>query len=154
MSLQFHIAKHLRDVYFGGNSTAVNYKDTLAGVSWQKAVQKVHDFNTIATLVFHTNYYIAAVLKVLDGEELNAKDAYSFDHPPVENEEDWQQMLDKTWNEAHTFAKKIEALPEGIFWEVFSDEKYGNYFRNLTGIIEHLHYHLGQIILIKKLINN
>ena len=31
-------------------------------------------------------------------------------------------------------------------------EKYGNYFRNLTGIIEHLHYHLGQIVLIKKLI--
>jgi hypothetical protein len=30
--------------------------------------------------------------------------------------------------------------------------KYGNYYRNLHGIIEHTHYHLGQIVLIKKLL--
>jgi hypothetical protein len=29
-------------------------------------------------------------------------------------------------------------------------EKYGNYYRNIHGIIEHIHYHLGQIVLIEK----
>jgi len=32
------------------------------------------------------------------------------------------------------------------------EEKYGNYYRNFHGIIEHCHYHLGQIVLIKKML--
>ena len=31
-------------------------------------------------------------------------------------------------------------------------EKYGTYYRNFHGLIEHAHYHLGQIVLIKKLV--
>lgn len=59
------IAKHFRDVHFGGNWTSVNLKDTLADINWQQATTKVHDLNTIAVLVFHVNYYVSPVLKVL-----------------------------------------------------------------------------------------
>ena len=34
----------------------------------------------------------------------------------------------------------------------FVDEKYGTYSRNINGILEHSYYHLGQIVLIKKLV--
>ena len=61
-------------------------------------------------------------------------------------------MLAKTWSDAETLANLIEQLPESRLWEDFSDNKYGNYYRNLHGIIEHCHYHLGQIVLIKKLL--
>jgi hypothetical protein len=44
-------------------------------------------------------------------------------------------------------------LPESKLAETFSDEKYGNYYRNIHGIIEHTHYHLGQIVLIKKILS-
>ncbi|HAI83731.1 MAG TPA: DUF1572 domain-containing protein, partial [Chitinophagaceae bacterium] len=30
----------------------------------------------------------------------------------------------------------------------------GTYYRNILGLIEHTHYHLGQIALIKKIIRN
>jgi len=43
-------------------------------------------------------------------------------------------------------------LPESKLSETFLDEKYGNYYRNIHGIIEHTHYHLAQIVLIKKLL--
>lgn len=152
MNLVTQIAKHFRDVHFGGNWTSVNLKDTLSNVTWQQATTKVYDFNTIATLVFHTNYYVSAVLKVLQGGPLDAHDKYSFDHPPIQSSEDWEQMLHKFWTEAETFASLIEQLPEPQLWEVFSDPKYGNYYRNLHGIIEHTHYHLGQMVLIKKII--
>ncbi|HVF96278.1 MAG TPA: DinB family protein [Flavisolibacter sp.] len=152
MNFPNQIAKHLRDVYFGGNWTSVNFRDVLVDVTWQHAATKVYSFNTIATLVYHTNYYISAVLKVLQGEPLNAKDIYSFDHPPLLSEVDWQNLLNKTWTEAETFAALIEQLPEDRLGETFSEEKYGNYYRNLHGIIEHLHYHLGQIVLIKKIV--
>lgn len=152
MSVTAQIAKQLRGVYFGGNWTASNLKENLADVSWQQATTKVYSFNTIATLVYHINYYVSAALKVLQGEPLNAHDKYSFDHPPILCEEDWKKMLDNTWADAEDFASLIEQLPEKVLLEDFTDKKYGNYCRNLHGIIEHAHYHLGQIVLIKKIL--
>ena len=151
MKLTEQIAKHFRDLHFGGNWTAVNLKDTLANVDWLQATTKIYSLNTIATLVYHTNYYVGAVLKVLQGESLNAHDKFSFDLPPIQSQEDWQKLLVKTWADAENFATLIEQLPEEKLWEIFSEEKYGNYYRNIHGIIEHTHYHLGQIVLIKKL---
>lgn len=152
MSTTKQIAKSIREVHFGGNWTCSNLKEHVTDVTWQQATAKVHSFNTIATLVYHTNYFVSAVLKVLQGEPLNAHDKYSFDHPPIDSQEDWQKLLDKTWADAENIAILIEELPESRLWEIFSDEKYGTYYRNLQGIIEHTHYHLGQIVLIKKLL--
>jgi uncharacterized damage-inducible protein DinB len=147
------IAKHFRDVHFGGNWTTVNLRDTLADISWQQAITKVHNLNTIAALVFHINYYVSAVLNVLQGEPLNASDKFGFDLPPITSAEDWQKLVAKALTEAELFAVQIEKLDEAKLFEDFANPKYGNYYRNLLGIIEHTHYHLGQISLIKKILN-
>jgi hypothetical protein len=147
-----YIAKHFRDVHFGGNWTWSNLKDNLAGVTWQQATTQVHGFNTIATLVYHTHYFVKAASQVLDGGPLDAHDKYSFDHPPIHSQQDWEKFLDQVWTSAEKMARLIEQLPEEKLWENFTDEKYGTYYRNLHGIIEHTHYHLGQIALIKKLL--
>lgn len=152
MKLSEQIAKHFREVHFGGNWTSSNLKDTLADVSWQQAVVKVQSLNTIAALVYHINYYVSAVSKVLQGEPLTASDKYSFDLPPIQSDEDWKHLLDKFWKDAENFSGLIEQLPDSKLDEIFVDEKYGTYYRNLQGIIEHTHYHLGQIVLIKKLL--
>jgi hypothetical protein len=150
--LTSQIAKQLRDTYFGGNWTWVNFKDTLQNITWQDAVKKVGSLNTIAALVYHTGYYITGVMQKLQGGELSIKDKYAFDHPVIDSEESWNRLVESAYANAGKFADIIEQLPESKLWEIFEEEKYGNYFRNLTGIIEHLHYHLGQIVLIKKLI--
>jgi hypothetical protein len=152
MNLTAQIAKQFREVHFGGNWTSVNLKDNLADVTWQQATTQVYSFNTIAALVFHMNYFVSAVLKVLQEEPLDAHDKYSFDCPPIHSQEDWEKLLDKTWTDAENFASLVEQLPESKLGETFSDEKYGNYYTNLHGIIEHIHYHLGQIVLIKKIL--
>jgi hypothetical protein len=152
MNLTAQIAKQLKAVYFGGNWTAVNMKDSLSGVTWEQATTQVYSFNTIATLVNHTSYYISVVSKVLLGEPLNAHDKYSFDHAPINSQEEWENLLEKTWQEIENFAGLIEQLPDSKLEETFVEEKYGNYYRNFHGIIEHTHYHLGQIVLIKKMI--
>jgi uncharacterized damage-inducible protein DinB len=146
------IAKQFRDVYFGGNWTASNLKDNLADIDWEQATTKVSSFNTIAALVCHINYYVRVVSKVLKGEPLNASDKFSFDLPPINSQEDWTNLLDTAWADAENFANLIEQMPENMLWEDFFEGKYGNYYRNLHGIIEHAHYHLGQIVLIKKMI--
>jgi hypothetical protein len=152
MSLTTEIARQFREVHFGKNWTEVNLKEHLDGVSWQEANTKVYSFNTIAALVYHMNYYVNRVLKVLQGEALDASDKYSFAHPPIQSSGDWEKLLAKTWTEAETFANLLEHFPEHKLWEIFISEKYGSYYRNIIGIIEHNHYHLGQIVLIKKII--
>jgi hypothetical protein len=152
MNLTTQIAKHFRDVHFGGNWTSVNLRDSLKEVTWQHATTKVSSLNTIAMLVYHINYYVSAVLKVLQGGPLDASDKFSFDLPAIQSHEDWEKLLDKTWTDAENFAALIEQLPDSRLLENFLDGKYGNYYRNVFGIIEHTHYHLGQIVLIRKLL--
>lgn len=153
LNLSLQIAKHLRDVYSGGNYAGVNLKDVLADVDWKTATTKVHSFNTIVALVYHINYYVAAVSKVLQGEQLNASDKFSYDHPQIQSEKEWKKFLDKFWSDAENFADLVEQLPGNKFLEPFLDGKYGTYYRNIVGVIEHTHYHLGQIVLIKKLLS-
>lgn len=147
------IAKQLRDVHFGGNWTWVNFKETLDGINWEQATTKVHDFNTIAALVYHMNYYAAGVTEFLSGQPLTTKDKLSWKMPDLNSEEDWQNLLNEFWDNAENLAKAIEEFPEEKLDEIFFEDQYGNYYRNLHGIIEHCHYHLGQIVLIKKILN-
>lgn len=152
MGLSSEIAKGVRTLYQGGNYTGVNFKDTLANIDWQQANKKVHSFNTIAALVFHINYYVATVSDVLRGGKLNASDQLSFDHPPVNSEDDWNHLLDKFWRDGEEFARLVEGFPEEKYSEPFLDGKYGTYYRNIAGVVEHANYHMGQIVLIKKLV--
>jgi hypothetical protein len=153
MSLSKQITKNIKDVYSGGNYTGVNLRDVLAGVDWKKATTKFSSLNTILALVYHINYYVIAVSKVLQGEPLNASDKFSYDHPQIQSEEEWKEFLDQFWEDGENFAGLVEQLPGQNFLEPFLDGKYGTYYRNIVGVIEHTHYHLGQIVLIKKLLS-
>lgn len=146
------IAQHFRHVHFGGNWTSVNLRDTLKDVTWEEALHKREGFNTIAVLTFHINYFVAAVLKVLEGGPLDAHDKFSFTHPPINTEADWQSLLGKVWSDAEHFAALVEQLPDDRLHTDMADTKYGTWYRNLHGIIEHTHYHLGQIVILKKLL--
>lgn len=147
------LAKHIRDLHFGGNWTVSCLKDLTADISWEQANQKHEDLNTIVALVYHINYFVKAVIPVLEGGQLDAHDKFSYDHPNISSEQDWEIFLDEIWRDANQLADLIETLPEEKLAEIFEQEKYGTYYRNLLGIIEHSHYHMGQIAIIKKLVN-
>jgi hypothetical protein len=91
-------------------------------------------------------------VNVFEGGSLDIRDKFSFDLPPLESESDWAQLLSKSWSDAEKFAALVENMPEEKLWSDFVDPKYGNYHRNITAMIEHAYYHLGQIVIIKKLL--
>ncbi len=147
------IANRFREVLLNGTWVAnTNFKAQLSDVNWKQATHKIGSLNTIAALTFHIHYYIAGVLKVLEGGALDIRDKYSFDMPPITSEEEWQKLLNQLWRDAAQFADRVEELPEEKLDEFFVDPKYGNYRRNIDGMIEHSYYHLGQISLIRKLL--
>ena len=147
-----HISKLWRAAYFGGNWTAVNMKDSLATISWEEATTKVHNFHSIAELVFHIHYYIKPVLSVLAGGHLHANDKFSFDLTPINSADEWQKLVNKLLTDSELLAIAMEQFDASRLFEDFAGPAYGSYYRNLHGMIEHTHYHLGQIILIKKIV--
>lgn len=153
MSSASQLAKRFREVLLDGLWIAnTNFKDQLSGTTWEQVTTKVGSLNTIAMLTFHIDYYIAGLINVFEGDDLEIKDKYSFELPPIESQKQWEDLLNKLWNDAEKFATLLEQMPDSKMNEVFVDEKYGTYLRNIDGMIEHCYYHLGQITLIKKLL--
>ncbi len=153
MSSTKQIAKQFREVYLDGDWVAfTNLKAQISDVNWKQATTKIGSLNTIADLVFHLDYYVAGILNVLKGGPLDIRDKYSFDLPPIGSEEDWAKLRNKMLTDAEDFAAALEQLPDEKLKEVFVDEKYGYYERNILGMIEHSYYHLGQVVLIKKMV--
>ena len=153
MSSASQLAKRFREVMLDGLWIAnTNFKDQLKDISLEQATAKVGSLNTIAALTFHIDYYIAGLINVFEGGDLEIRDQFSFDLPSIESQEKWEELLHKLWNDSEKFAVLLEKMPDSKMNEVFVDEKYGTYLRNIDGMIEHAYYHLGQITLIKKLI--
>lgn len=154
MTKNLIIANRLREVYLNGYWIAnTNYKAQIETLSWKHATQKVGNLNTIADLIFHINYYLDGLISVLDGGILDISDKYSFDAPTLLSQEDWDFRIAEFLNNAENFAAKVENLTDDMFDKPFVKEQYGTYLRNIEGIIEHSYYPLGQIVVIKKLIN-
>jgi len=146
------IANNLHQVYFGGNWTASSFKDNLEGVTLEVATKQINNFNTILALTYRIHYYLKGTMDVLKGGDLTIRDKFSFDHPNIQTEAGWQELKNSIWAEAEEFISLIKKLEDTVLETFLAEEKYGTYYRNLAGIIEHTHYHLGQIVVIKKLL--
>lgn len=147
------LAKRFREVILDGTWIAnTNFKDQLTQTGWQLARRKVQDLNTIADLAQHIHYYIKGINQVFRGGDLEISDRYSFDFPPMTSEAQWNTFLEAFWEDAHTFADLVEKLPDAMLRETFVKVAYGTYLRNIEGMIEHCYYHLGQVVLIRKLL--
>ncbi len=154
METSNQIANRFREVILNGEWIAnTNYQKQLSDVPWKQAVSEVKNLNTIAVLAFHINYYIEGVLNVFENGSLEIRDKYSFDLPPITVESQWKTLLDNMWINTEKLAGHIERMTEEEMESIFVDKKYGTYRRNIEGLIEHSYYHLGQISLIKKMIN-
>lgn len=149
------IAQRFREVILNGTWIAnTNFRHQLEGTNWELATARLENFNTIADLAQHIHYYIEGINNVFRGGTLDIRDKFSFDFPPIASQQMWDAFLEKFWNDAERFAAFTEQMPPEKLDTVFVDQKYGTYRRNIDAMIEHGYYHLGQITLIKKGLEN
>jgi uncharacterized damage-inducible protein DinB len=147
------LSNRLREVLLNGKWIAnTNFKEHITSISWEQAIQRVENLNTIALLTFHVNYYLKGVLNVFQGGNLEIKDKYSFDMPEISSETDWFNLVNEFINNAEELIRHIEKMDDKLLTQPFVKEEYGTYLRNIEAQIEHSYYHLGQVSLIKKLI--
>lgn len=131
-----------------------NYKKELDGLDWTIATARFKSLNTIALLAQHINYYVEGILAVFKGGSLDIRDKYSFDFDPITSQGQWDDFAAHFFSNAEAFAAMVARMPDEKMDQVFVDEKYGTYRRNIDAMIEHAYYHLGQIVLIKKILGH
>lgn len=155
MEIAKTLASSLREVLLDGKwVTGTNIKAEIENLDWKTATRKIDSLNSIADLTFHMDYYLAGVLQVFEGGELEIRDKYSFDYKPVESQEEWEQLVQKFCSDSEKFASAVEQMTNEDLEQPFVKKEYQNYFRNILLMSEHCYYHLGQIKLIKKLIQH
>jgi uncharacterized damage-inducible protein DinB len=149
-----HIAQHIIEVFDGDNWTDVNMKDTLRDINFKDATTITKaSYNTIAALVYHIAFYNEIVLQRLRGINPAISSANGFDLPTIKNENDWQQIKQRCFQSAHELAAAVIKLPEEKLGEL-TITGHSTHYKTLHGAVEHVHYHLGQIVLLKKLVKN
>ncbi|HNP21396.1 MAG TPA: DinB family protein [Panacibacter sp.] len=146
------IADNITSVFEGGNWTEVNLKETLSDVDYREATTATRaTFNTIAALVHHLTFYNSVVISRLSGEDPEITAANGFDMPPVRTEFAWEQLKNSCLKSGAELAAIVKTIPQEKLCE---PTVHGNatYYKTLHGISEHAHYHLGQIVILKKLL--
>ena len=148
------LAKRFSDVILNNSWVANNsYKNQLTDLPLKVVLFKYQSLHSIATLAQHVHSYIAGILNVFNGGNLDIKDIYSFDFPPIDTIEQWHSFLAVFWTDAAAFTQKLEEMGEDTLNSIFVKKEYGTYHFNINTLIEHSYYHLGQIVLLKKLIS-
>lgn len=148
------LAKRFSDVILNNSWVANNsYKNQLIDLPLEVVLFKYQSLHSIAALTQHVHYYIAGILNVFNGGNLDIKDIFSFDFPPIHTIEQWHTFLAVFWTDAASFTQKLKEMDENTLNSIFVKKEYGTYHFNINTLIEHSYYHLGQIVLIKKLIS-
>ncbi len=148
------LANRFREVILNGKWIAnTNVQDQLRNVTLEQAVTEIDNLNTIAKLTFHLNYYISGVLNVFEGGDLEIRDKFSFDLPKMNSEQEWNDLTTNLFSNAEKFANHVEHMSEEKLNAEFVNTDYGDFRRNIEGIIEHSYYHLGQIVLLRKMLD-
>ena len=152
MNICEQVAAHINDAYNGNNWTEVNLANTLADVNYTEAITVTKASpNTIAMLVHHLKFYNEIVLKRLQGSNPKLSNANGFDIPLIENEEQWKQLVEDCLQSAKKLAEATTVFPAEKLGSIPNDG-HTTMYKNLHGIAEHAHYHIGQITIIKKLL--
>ena len=152
MKNTLELATRLKEVILNGTWIAnTNYNEQLENLDYKTATTKFQSLNTISILAQHVHYYINGIKHVFKGGNLEIRDTFSFAFPPIESQNEWETFLIKFWRDTQKLASLIEEIPEEKLKQGFVDEKYGTFQRNIEGLIEHSYYHLGQIVLLKKI---
>ena len=147
------LADRLREVILDGTWIAnTNFKDQLNALDIDIANSRFQSFNTISLLAQHVHYYVNGINNVFENGKLEIRDQFSFDFGLIKTQEEWSLFLQNFWKDTERLALNIEQMDEQQLKEEFTDSKYGNFQRNINGLIEHSYYHLGQVVLLKKLL--
>ena len=152
MNIAEHIARHLRDVYAGQNWTEVNLQTTLEDITYEEASQVTPaSVNTIAGLVHHLAFWNRVMAQRIAGIRVEIPESNGYDSSQLTDADHWHNLKKDCFQSGKHLADVISVLSaDQLQQEILPG--YPTAYKSLQGCVEHVHYHLGQIVILKQLV--
>lgn len=147
------IKDQFEKVFYGGAWHGPSVMEALENVSAEKAVSKpFNNAHSIWEIVLHINAWQLCTITRLKGEF--TEPSPEEDWPEVINgsQNSWEITIGNLKNSAEELIKSISKLDEHILDSNIAGKDYTYYFL-IHGLIQHDIYHVGQIILLKKVLS-
>jgi len=152
MTDQAQLTKLFSDLFDGSPWIDVNIMNTLDEVSAKEAATKPFpNFNSIWEIVNHLIGWRDTVLKRIQGENIESPENNYFSFIRDRSESSWQQTKERFRESQLQWLKAIKKFKRKDLDTRHEFSSFSNY-ELLQGILQHDAYHLGQIRLMKKLV--
>ncbi len=151
MSTCNRIADQFAKLFEGDSWIDVNIISTLSTVSAQQAAKKFLGIsNSLWEIVNHMIGWREAIFKKVMGENISSPDNNFFETITDTSDKAWQETLKRIMASQHMWMKMLEAMNDDQLDEILQPDNQTKYHL-IEGILQHDAYHLGQIVLLKKL---
>ncbi|MGB4845339.1 MAG: DinB family protein [Ferruginibacter sp.] len=143
------IVKQFEALQHGDCWIGCNFKEVLHAVDYKKAMMSIDgNANSIWMLVAHITYWRTSVVNRLTGSD-NPPPFSDFHLPDEANAETWHQALQDFEAAYHLLRNAIHHFNEDNLDKPSVKPEQTNY-ELILGCLQHDAYHLGQIMLLKK----
>lgn len=136
----------------GNNWTGINAEQALKDISAETATKRINSNHlNIAELTAHLACWNNVISKRLEG--VNYTPTAEEDFPLINqvSDEQWASLQQDFFNSFEILVKALSQKEDDSLEKPIFDGASSAY-RNVHGQVSHLHYHLGQIVLLKKLV--
>lgn len=152
MSITNTLSDNLENAFRGNNWTDVSIAATLVDISFAQAnLRTAASPNTIAMLVNHLWYWNTVILQRMAGDDPVVPLTNGFDPDPITSESEWQALVSKAERSFNELAAAIRNYPLDKLGSR-TNRNASTISENLFGIVEHAYYHLGQVVILKHIV--
>jgi len=146
------ISKLFEDLYEGSPWIDVNIASTLKNISAQQASKKVAPGrNSIWEIVNHLVSWRMDVLQRIQGKVIKSP-AHNYIVPVKDvSDKAWKNMLKQLDDSQQQWISILNDFNEKDFARVYPGNKM-TYYEHIHGILQHDAYHLGQVVLLSKIV--
>lgn len=146
------ILKSFEDLFSGDPWLDVNLMDTLEGISGRQASRRITPGrNTIREIVHHVVQWRLTVLRRIQGEVVSSPDHNYLLAIEDPSEAGWEETIDQLKGSQEKWTDFLRTWDEKKFETVYPGNKM-TYYEHVQGILQHDAYHLGQVVLLSKLV--
>lgn len=145
------LQKLFEDHYNGNPWLDVSILDTLHDITAKEAATSIKGLNSIWQILKHMMEWRKTNMKRVNGKIVTAPSDNYINEIIDQSERAWN-ALQSDFNAVHIeWLSFIKGLDVKIFDAVYKANQH-TYYEHIQGILQHDAYHLGQIVLIKKLL--
>ncbi len=152
MSESKRVSNLYQSIYNGNPWLEVTLADTLSNVTAEQAYKKANpNLNTIWEIVNHLIQWRRNILRRVQGETVVTPDHNYFVPVLDSSEAAWEQSLQSLAKSQELWSACLSDFNDADFEKIDQNNNH-NFYEDIHGIIQHDVYHLGQIVILKKLL--